>query len=341
MSLFIDRQPATLKNVRRTAVGGLLVDATLARVGVLEYVEGGKVIRRYNPEAVLAASLDALPTAPVTNRHPRKFVDGKTYRDVAAGHLVGQPKLENGHIVATLAIQDERLIEDVESGRTREVSLGYHAEHDGMPGTTPEGETYDEARTRVYVNHIALVPAGRAGRTVRVLLDSEDIPQELEDEEIMTKIKIGDKEVALDAAQSTFDAYDGAVQAELATLRASVATLTEAKDAAEAKATPEAIQALVDAKLKEIKDSETRAERVKRLAVRFPSVTDLDKRSNDFLDALEAAVAADPEGLGKVQSKDEKPVVTTDAKPARETHAERLAREAFERSRAPLAPEKV
>lgn len=339
MRFFVDRQLTTLKNVRRTATGGILVDATLARVGVLDYAEGGKTIRRYNPEPVLAASLDGLPTAPVTNRHPRKFVDVKTYRDVAAGHLVGQPRLENGHIVATLAIQDERLIEDVEAGRAREVSMGYLAAHDGVPGAV-DGETYDEARTEITWNHVAIVPAGRAGESVRLLLDSADIP--FEDEETMTKIKIGDKEVALDAAQATFDAYDGAVQAELATLRASVATLTAAKDAAEAKATDEAIQARVEEKLQAVKDAEARTARVAKLAARFPALGDLSAKSNDFLDALEAASAADPEGLNKIQSKDAKPVTTTDAKPApRESHAERLAREAYERGRKPLAPEKV
>lgn len=354
MHYFVDRQPVTLKNVRRTATGGLLVDATLARTGVLDYVENGKTIRRYNPEPVLAASLDGLPTAPVTNRHPRKFVDATSYRQVAAGHLVGQPRLENGHIVATLAIQDEKLIADVEAGRAREVSMGYLAAHDGVPGVV-DGETYDEARTEITWNHVAIVPAGRAGKSVRLLLDSQDIPSELEDEDKMT-IKIGDKELTLDAAgQAELETY-------LKTQQDTIDSLTAARDAAnqlvlahvkraeEAEAklaiatSDETISKAVEAELAKRAAKAQADEKLAKVKAAYPTL-DLEGKSEAYIDGLAAAMEAKPadaEGLNKIQSKDAKPVESKDAAPVkRESHAERLAREAYERSRAPLAPEKV
>ncbi len=184
---FVDAS-GSISNVRRTAVGGLLLDATLAKVGVMEYVyrpttkdersQGFKVIRRYNPASVLEAAVADIATAPVTREHPKKFLDTSNYQQHAKGHVVGTPIFKDGHIYATLAINDEQLIKDIESGKRREVSMGYYADHDGQPGQTDSGESYDEARVKIEWNHIAVVECGRAGRSVRLMLDSAEIPEE-------------------------------------------------------------------------------------------------------------------------------------------------------------------
>ncbi len=324
----------------------MLVDATLAKVGILEYSDGSRVIRRYNPESALRESLDGLTTVPVTNRHPTKMVDVHSYRTVAAGHIVGTPIFEDGHIKATLAIQDADLIRDIELGAARELSMGYLAEHDGKAGVTDSGESYDEARVKITWNHAALVPAGRAGRTVRLMLDSEEIP----DLEIYDmKIKIGDTEVDATSAQSVFDSYDASLQAK-------VAELTAAKDAAEAKVTEletklaeatsdAAIDAAVQKRLDAKAAEEAKVAKLERVKAAYPTIN-LDGKSDDFLDALdlriEADKKADPEGLGKIQSKD----AVLDAKPAPKaepklTRAEKLRLQRIQESHGPLKAEKA
>jgi hypothetical protein len=336
----------TLGNVRKTAVGGLLVDATLARVGVLEYVQPGsdRRVRRYNPPEVLQQSLDELATVPVTNRHPKRMVDVHTFKEVAAGHIVGTPRFDGTHIHATLAIQDAALIRDIELGVAREVSMGYLATHDGKPGVTVDGETYDEARVAVTWNHLALVPAGRAGRSVRLLLDSEEIPEmEMDD----MKIKIAGNEVDVSSAQSVFDAYDADLQAQLASATAAKdAALAQVKEL-EAKLTEATSDAAIDAavqkRLDEKAAAEAKAAKLDRVKAAYPSIS-LDGRSDDFIDALDMRIeldkSADPEGLKKIASKDAAP--TTDAAPKASprakklSRAEKLAAELAKQGRSPL-----
>lgn len=324
-TFFIDAAGA-LTNARRTAVGGLLVDSTLAKVGVMEYLGSGSkpIVRRYNPPQTLEAAMDGIATAPVTMGHPKRFVDVENYGDLAKGHVVGQPEFRDGHIHATLAINDATLIAAIESGKMREVSMGYSAVHDTTPGVTEDGQVYDESRVAIHWNHVAVVPAGRAGRSVRLMLDSEEIP------ELEMTIKINGSEVAMDEAQAAFDAYDASNLAQIATLTAERDALVAQRDAATAElaATVEqlaaarsqdALDALVAAELERRAAAAAQAEKRARVAKAYPSIS-LDCRSEAFIDGLAAALetqpavsAADPEGLAAVVAP--KPAVVADAAP--------------------------
>ena len=329
---FIDR-PGKLSNVRRTAVGGLLVDATLAKTGVMDYgTAGGGNVRRYNPPAVLEAALSAVTTAPVTHFHPPQMVDIQNYSDLAKGHVVGEARFEDGHIVATLAINDAKLIRAIELGVCRDVSMGYRASHDTTPGVTEDGQSYDEARTMIEWNHIAVVPEGRAGKTVRLMLDSSDIPED------DVELTINGQVVVAAEAQSAFDAYDAGLQAQLvsavaakdaaeATIAELNAKVAEVQAALVAAQSEEAVDAAVAARLaaKEAKDAaEAKLARVKAA---YPSIS-LDGRSQDFVDALDLRIEldakADPNGLEQLRPS--APVVVVDAAPAapRMTARERM-----------------
>ncbi len=337
---FIDRA-GSLSNGRRTAIGGYLVDATLAKVGVMEYVtppepgnkDGFRLVRRYNPPATLQDATPAVATAPVTRLHPARFVDTKNYGALAKGHVVGTPEFVDGHIRATLAINDESLIKDIESGKMREVSMGYMAEHDERAGVTDGGESYDESRVKITWNHIAIVPAGRAGKSVRLMLDSAEIPQE--DDEIM--LKINGIEVKAEGAQVAFDTYDAGLQAQLVELKAQVEKLQAAKDAAEAELAAKTSTDALDAAVKvELAKREAKAQADARradVAKAFPSI-DLADKSEAYIDGLFAALAARPakdskdvEGLSRVTAPAK--VQTDAAKPRKES-----AQDAYERMRA-------
>lgn len=317
---YVDRA-GRLTNKRRTATGGFLVDATLARVGVMAYPERQEV--HFNSPEVLQANLDAIPTAPVTNRHPAKMVTPVTFKSVSCGHVVGSPTFKDGMIHATLAIQDIDLIADIESGAAEEISMGYLAVSEPTEGTY-DGEAYDMARKSIEWNHIAVVPAGRAGRDVCLCLDSADIPGDSE----MKTLMINGRAVELDKAQAAVDALEMLLEdarGEVTELQASIVT----KDAEIATAKSEAtIDAAVTARLAKVEAERKTAERRAAVAKRYPKMA-LDGKSQETIDSLfetltaeQAAVAAEeatvdelaPGAAGGAPSAEKKEV--NDAKPA-------------------------
>ena len=301
----IDRR-GPLFNLRRTATGGYQVDARLARVGDMSYpkAEGGATVHRNSAE-VLQAAMDDLPTVPVTNRHPPKFVTPANYRQYAAGPIVGAPSFDGTYIVATLAIQDADLIQDIEDGVSRELSMGY----------TFDGEIVDGVlhRTKIAYNHAAVLPAGRAGSEVGLVLDSSEIPTD----EVPVKLKIQGAEVAADSAQSAIDTLEAqlaAARSELEVARAATKTATDKLDAA---TSDEAIAKAVSDKLAKDAAAKEAAERLDRVKAGFPSIS-FDGKNEAYIQAYDEQLAervkADPDGLGKI--KDAKPVIKVEDAPA-------------------------
>jgi hypothetical protein len=314
-SYAIDRA-GSLGKLQRTGMGGYRVPATIARTGILVYgPEQPLPGRHYTPPDVLAASAQDALDVPVTNRHPPTMVNPQNYQKFAAGHVIGTPSFDGSHVHAVLAIQDAQLLQAVESGACREVSMGYGFEYDATPGTTPEGEAYDIIRTAIHWNHIALVPEGRAGSSVSCVLDSVDIPTEGEP----VLYTIDGAEVAQDKTQATIDAVcaarDAAV-AEAASLAAklSAACSAEAIDAA-VKTRLDAIDAAKAAELALAQAAERRAV----VARRFPTIA-LDGKSQDYVDGL-YEIASATDGLPAPAV----PVVVTDAAPVLSAREQMLA----------------
>lgn len=226
MALRYDASP--LGKVERTPQGGIRVPATLSRTGVQAYTQpDGSVRREYRPaEEVFAASaLDTLRGAPVTNLHPGNGrVDAADWRRKAVGHAGEDVRQEGIHVAATLYIQDADTIALIEGGSRSEVSVGYDVGRlDMSPGVSPEGEPYDAIQRQITCNHVALVPRGRAGRTVGLRLDADDnqIPEESPS---VQKIKIAGKEYTVgtpecDAALAAMQTRLDAAEAQATALR--------------------------------------------------------------------------------------------------------------------------
>jgi hypothetical protein len=127
----------------------------------------GADIELFRPEEEIdAACLSSFEAVPVTNSHPDDFVARDNWREVACGHVQNVRKgdylLDDGNrpIVADLVINTDPLATNVEQGRARSLSCGY---------------TYVLARdgdkllqTKIRGNHVAVVPAGRAGPEARI-----------------------------------------------------------------------------------------------------------------------------------------------------------------------------
>lgn len=168
---------ATLRGPERTSQGFLRADAVLTRSGVFLYRNpDGSTRREYRPpeEVFRADVLSSFEDAPLTKLHPGRLVDKTNARQVSVGMVKETPRRDGNHAVARVVVMDADAIAAVESGELRSVSCGYECDYDPTPGVTPEGERYDGIQRNIRGNHVALVPAGRAGPEATIRLDAAD-----------------------------------------------------------------------------------------------------------------------------------------------------------------------
>jgi hypothetical protein len=131
------------------------------------------------PEDVVFApeTLASFEGKPVTDGHPPSNVTPQTSGAYAKGHVQNVRRGSGEHhdkIVADLFIDDEILINQIINNQKREVSCGYTAKW-LRHGT-------DIQQTSIEGNHVAVVPAGRAGAAVAIRDESTDTT--LEDSKI-------------------------------------------------------------------------------------------------------------------------------------------------------------
>jgi hypothetical protein len=111
---------------------------------------------------------------PVTYDHPPSLLDSTNTKLYQTGYSGSKVHYSNGFVEVCLTITDADSIEKINRGDATELSAGYKVDYDPTPGVTPEGEAYDGIQRNIRVNHIAVVPRGRAGPEVRLLLDRMD-----------------------------------------------------------------------------------------------------------------------------------------------------------------------
>lgn len=172
--------PATASAVRHPE-GYLEVDAFIARDGLLRYSDGKDSWLEYRPRSELEAAAASWAHAPVTDQHPSRMVTADSWADVARGVVIGSPVVEGpypdgvSYLRARLLIGDADLVAAIEGGR-HEISIGFTSEVLAKAGTDASGARYDAVQTALDGNHVASVPHGRAGPSVRVLLDGAQVP---------------------------------------------------------------------------------------------------------------------------------------------------------------------
>lgn len=143
----------------------------IARTGNYEYraAEGqspgitpsddGTIISRRDPDEVFApAALASFEGKPVTIGHPADMVTADDWRQYAVGHVQNVRRGEGDDadkVIADLVISDAAAIDRINGG-LREISCGYDADLEQV-------EKGVERQTNIRGNHVAIVPAGRAG----------------------------------------------------------------------------------------------------------------------------------------------------------------------------------
>ena len=213
-----------------TDEGYLKVWCKAARVGTQRYTRGdGTQVVEYRPEDEVSnpESLASFGMKAVTLTHPKVLLDSKTTKLHQVGHAGSHVRFSDGFVEVALIVTDQAAIEAIQRGDAQEVSAGYRVDYDNTPGVTPDGQSYDGVQRNIRVNHIAIVPKGRAGSQVRLLLDSCDRNDAVADVEkpsnspaiSMARINLDGLEIELSAdaagAVQSFVKENGRAQAEL------------------------------------------------------------------------------------------------------------------------------
>lgn len=246
---------------------GYLVDTPIVgRVGVQTYINAdGTVRKEYRPaeEVFHPDALASMAGKPITDQHPNGKVTAANFKKLTIGTILGAGKQDGDNVTAQIIIQDADAIAKAEKGGVRELSLGYSVDLEETPGEY-NGEKYDAIQRNIRVNHLALVPKGRAGNA-RLNLDRCDAVAFTEDvmSDKLGRVRL-DSGIEYDAAPEVVHALDK--------LRSDVtASQNEAKDA---KATAEKLAG----------ERDTLKARVDGFAA------ELDKVKADALTAAHAAV---------------------------------------------------
>ena len=168
---------AAITGTETTEEGYLKVWAKAARTGTQAYTRAdGSRVLEYRPPSEVSNpdSLNTFGMKPATWGHPPSLLNTENTKQYQIGYTGSQVRYNDGFVEVAIVLTDKDSIEKVQRGDAREVSAGYRVDFDPTPGTTPEGESYVGVQRKIRVNHIAIVPRGRAGSEVRLLMDRMD-----------------------------------------------------------------------------------------------------------------------------------------------------------------------
>lgn len=168
---------APITGSETTPEGYLRVWCRAARTGTQLYRRAdGSQTREYRPPEEVSSpeSLSTFGMKPATWGHPPVLLDSANTKQFQVGYSGSQVRYNDGFVEVALVVTDQDAIEKIKRKDATEVSAGYKVDFDPTPGFTPEGEEYSGIQRNIRVNHIAIVPRGRAGPEVRLLLDRMD-----------------------------------------------------------------------------------------------------------------------------------------------------------------------
>lgn len=167
-------------NMTLTPEGYLIcLNVPIARTGAQQYLRSelgltdGDTndvvdVQRTEAEVFAPATIASFEGKPVTDDHPPVSVTAENIVAYGNGHAQNIRRgtgEESDLLLADLVINAPKLIQEIQNGR-REISCGYDCEY----AQDDQGRLY---QTSIRGNHVAVVPAGRAGHRVAIK-DSEE-----------------------------------------------------------------------------------------------------------------------------------------------------------------------
>ena len=143
-------------------------DAIIARTGSYDYLESEilqdgdnkKIVKvfRTDDEVFNPTAIASFENKPFVDDHPQEDVSPENFRELSKGYMRdvrrGTGELSNC-LICDIVVTDPETIEEIRSGRKRELSLGYDTNIVRKDGKY--------IMTNIRGNHLALVDSGRAG----------------------------------------------------------------------------------------------------------------------------------------------------------------------------------
>lgn len=164
----------------------------VGRIGIQQYKEpDGKIRRELRlPEEVFKAdSLDTFNGKPITDEH-RGEVGSANATALMVGVMTGAGYQDGNDVRVPIIVHDMAAIDRAIKGGKKELSLGYKVDLEETPGVW-NGQEYDAIQRNIRVNHLAIVPKGRAGNA-RLNLDRHDaVLYNPEEDKIMSNDNLG------------------------------------------------------------------------------------------------------------------------------------------------------
>ena len=165
-----------------TDEGFLCVPGRVSRTGIQQYLarelnldgEPNRIVNVYRPEDEVFKdeSLSSFDGSDITIEHPDALVTSKNYSKTSVGVVRGVARRDGEFTVCDLVVKDQRAIDAISRGKC-ELSAGYTAVYDNVPGIAPDGTPYEFVQRDIKVNHVALVDRARAGNNARIFDHSQ------------------------------------------------------------------------------------------------------------------------------------------------------------------------
>lgn len=152
--------------------GYLIVkDNPIAVAGIFEYLEdeilgngSDKIVKVYRPFEDLEKNKDKFKNMPIVWEH--KWVGDETQQ--ADGVIGGEVKVQDNCLVADLIFYNKDLINAIENGECIELSPGFTQNSLKEVKGNFNGDSYEYEMLIDYINHLAVVPYGRAGDRLKI-----------------------------------------------------------------------------------------------------------------------------------------------------------------------------
>ncbi len=165
-----------LNKPRIDSRGCLVVSGYATRAGVFDYYIDGKIqgVYRSTEEVFKDESIKGLIGAAITVEHPEKFINAKDFKGDGVVGVVLDAKPSGNFISIEDLFYDAQAVSKAIADGYTELSCGYNARLVESKGIY-EGKEYSYEQKDITYNHVSLVKEGRAGKDVKLYLDSKEI----------------------------------------------------------------------------------------------------------------------------------------------------------------------
>lgn len=282
-----------IQNYEISPEGYMRAFATTARIGVQDYYNADGSKRRElrppeevaNPESLASFGLKSL-----TVDHPPKFLNADNTGAYQVGMTDSTVLYKHGFVNVVVNVTDAEAIRKIKSGEKQQLSAGYTCELDYTPGVW-RGKKYDAIQRNIRVNHISAVTIGRAGKDVKVHVDSVPLSKPISNKSIAARLDdktyevkaMADEEKKTDVTPSTTTSKEDELRRRITELEARV----DDRDS------------IITSLKTQLETLKTETEQLKTDAV--TARNDLDSHKKTYSNTISAEVSARIDAWGKAK----------------------------------------